>query len=192
MLANFSYYLYMRLASGLVSQPISCASVWGKSYFFCGVSWAFLYTPRNSSTRRSTCNVHRNYSNRQKIVTQDPFSSRLGYESLSLSLSLCLSLTILSAICRVMLWIWFPSKDVICKTKPPHVNRTFFWDGEKFLLTFFVWVESKAGVKLLMALLFHDGFTKDGILMDDVHRLFLLLLFPGCCHALLCYEYKIT
>lgn len=41
------------LTKGLVSQPISCASVWGKSYFFCGVSWALLYTLRNSSKFRN-------------------------------------------------------------------------------------------------------------------------------------------
>lgn len=50
-------------------------------------------------------------------------------------------------------------------------------------LTFLVWVESKASVELLVALLFHDGLAKDCVLMDDVHRLFLLLLFRGRCHA---------
>ena len=60
-------------------------------------------------------------------------------------------------------------------------------------LTFLVWVESKTSVELLMALLFHDGLTEDGILMDDVHRFFLLLLFRSC-HAaqFSCCEYKIT
>jgi hypothetical protein len=53
----------------------------------------------------------------------------------------------------------------------------------KVLLTFLVWVESKTSVELLMALLFHDSLTEDGILMDDIHWLLLLLLFGGCCHA---------
>ena len=44
-------------------------------------------------------------------------------------------------------------------------------------LTFLVWVESKVCIKLLMALFLHNGLAEDGILMNDVDRLLLLLLF---------------
>ena len=54
-----------------------------------------------------------------------------------------------------------------------HDNNTYH--RSLCALTFFIRVEAKASVQLLMALLLHDRLAKYGILVDDVHRLFLLL-----------------
>ena len=45
----------------------------------------------------------------------------------------------------------------------------------------FVWVHTIVGIQLLMALLFVNGLAEDGVLVDNIYRLFLLLLLS--CHV---------
>lgn len=44
------------------------------------------------------------------------------------------------------------------------------------ILTLFVRVEAKVCVELLVALFFHDSLAEYGVLVDDIHWLFFLLL----------------